>query len=435
MSAVVLLTPTTSYRDADFIAAAKRLGLQVGVELIIATDRCPVLAADFSEEATGSVCIELRPPERAVAALVELHRRRPFCAIVPVDDATTEVAAQAAAALGLVHNELAATLAARDKRGLREHLERAGVPQPRYRVLPLEAPPAELLAAAAAVGFPCVLKPVILSASQGVIRADEAAGLLQARARIAALLRRPAIRGKHGAAAQVLLCESFVPGPEVAVEGMLRDGELTVLALFDKPDPLDGPFFEETIYVTPSRLPLAVQQELARTTAAAALALGLRHGPVHAELRLGPAPVGPVVIEVAARSIGGLCSRTLRFGTGRSLEELILLHALGRPLAAADVHREQAAAGVMMLPIPQAGVLRETHGLAQARAVPGVVEVTITARPGEELVPLPEGAAYLGFLFARGETPAAVEAVLRAAHRELRFVITRTLQTAAPPTD
>lgn len=430
MSAVVLLAPTTSYRDADFIAAAERLGLTVGVELIIATDRCPVLAADFSEEATGSVCIELRPPERAVAALCELHRRRPFCAIVPVDDATTVVAAQAAAALGLVHNELAATLAARDKRGLRERLAHAGVPQPRYRVLPLDAPPAEVVAAAVAVGFPCVLKPAILSASQGVIRADDPASLLQARARIAALLHRPAIRGKHGAAAQVLLCESFVPGPEVAVEAMLRDGELTVLALFDKPDPLDGPFFEETIYVTPSRLPLAVQQELARTTAEAARALGLRHGPVHAELRLGPAPV---VIEVAARSIGGLCSRTLRFGTGRSLEELILLHALGRPLAAAEVHREQAAAGVMMLPIPQAGVLRETHGLAQAQAVPGVVEVVITARPGEELVPLPEGAAYLGFLFARGETPAAVEAALRAAHRELRFVITKTLKTAAAP--
>ena len=430
MPAVVLLAPTTSYRDADFIAAAERLGLTVGVELIIATDRCPVLAADFSEEATGSVCIELRPPERAVAALVELHRRRPFCAIVPVDDATTVVAAQAAAALGLVHNELAATLRARDKRGLRERLERAGVAQPRYRVLPLDAPPAEVLAAAAAVGFPCVLKPTILSASQGVIRADDEAELLQARARIAALLRRPAIRGKHGAAAQVLLCESFVPGPEVAVEGMLRDGELTVLALFDKPDPLDGPFFEETIYVTPSRLPPAVQHELARTTAAAALALGLRHGPVHAELRLGPAPV---VIEVAARSIGGLCSRTLRFGTGRSLEELILLHALGRPLAAHDVRREQAAAGVMMLPIPQAGVLRATHGLQQAQAVAGVVEVAITARPGEELVPLPEGAAYLGFLFARGETPAVVEAALRAAHRELRFVITKTLTTAAAP--
>ncbi len=431
MVAVVLLAPTTSYRQADFVAAAERLGLRVGVELILATDRCPVLAADYTEEATGSVCIELRPPERAVAALVELHKRRPFAAIVPVDDATTVIAAQAAAALGLVHNELAATLAARDKRGLRERLQGAGVPQPRYRVLPLDAPPAVLVAAAVAVGFPCVLKPVMLSASQGVIRADDEAALLQARARIRALLRRPAIHGKQGAAAEVLLCESFVPGPEVAVEAMLRDGELTVLALFDKPDPLDGPFFEETIYVTPSRLPPAQQQAIARTTAAAARALGLRHGPLHAELRLSPAPV---VIEVAARSIGGLCSRTLRFGTGRSLEELILLHSLGLPLAAEEVHREQAAAGVMMLPIPQAGVLRATRGLQRAQAVPGIVEVTVTARPGEELVPLPEGGAYLGFLFARGATPAAVEAALRAAHRELEFVITKTLQTAdAPP--
>jgi hypothetical protein len=208
---------------------------------------------------------------------------------------------------------------------------------------------------------------------------------------------------------------------------MLSDGEFSGLSIFDKPDPLDGPFFEETIYVTPSRLPPAMQQQILQTTAAAALALGLRHGPVHAELRLGRSPV---VIEVAARSIGGLCSRMLRFGTGLSLEELILRHALGLPLSAQDLSREQAAAGVMMLPIPRAGVLRAVAGEDAARAVPGVVEVTITARPGEELVPLPEGSAYLGFLFAKGPTPTAVEASLRAAHARLHFTITKTLPTA-----
>jgi hypothetical protein len=236
---------------------------------------------------------------------------------------------------------------------------------------------------------------------------------------VAAVQRIARILAGAGDTSRTLLAEEFVPGAEVALEGLLVGGALQTLALFDKPDPLDGPFFEETIYVTPSRLPAAVQAELATVTARAAAALGLREGPVHAELRVGPR--GPRVIEVAARSIGGLCSRALRFGTGMTLEELILRHALGRKIESYE--RERRPAGVMMLPIPRAGRLRAVTGTEAARAVPGIEEIVITTHRGQELVPLPEGWQYLGFVFARAQTPEAVEQALRAAHARLHVEI------------
>jgi hypothetical protein len=226
-------------------------------------------------------------------------------------------------------------------------------------------------------------------------------------------------------AGRQVLVEGFVPGAEVAVEGLLRGGVLEVLALFDKPDPLEGPFFEETLYVTPSRHPPELQREIVRVTAAAAQAMGLEEGPVHAELRLPPGE--PVVLEVAARSIGGLCARTLRFGAGLSLEEIVVAHAMGLPLS--SLSRQPGAAGVMMLPIPGRGVLRGVAGVEAARAVPGVEDVVITVPEGREVVPLPEGDAYLGFLFARGERPEEVEAALRAGQARLRFDIRAPLPT------
>ncbi|HEX8950606.1 MAG TPA: ATP-grasp domain-containing protein, partial [Polyangia bacterium] len=275
--------------------------------------------------------------------------------------------------------------------------------------------------------FPVVVKPILCAASRGVIRADDETSFAAAWRRLQALLQTPALRAVEDPDGHRVMVEAFVPGPEVAVEGLLHDGALTMLALFDKPDPLDGPFFEETIYVTPSRHAAELQRAVERETARACAALGLVHGPIHAELRLGPD--GPVVIEVAARSIGGLCARTLRFGLGAaSLEELVIASALGRELGGLE---RAGAAGVMMIPIPAGGVLGEVRGVAAARAVPLVEDVQVTARAGEVLVPLPEGAAYLGFLFARGESPAAVEAALRAAHACLSFDIAPLLPKLA----
>jgi biotin carboxylase len=281
--------------------------------------------------------------------------------------------------------------------------------------LPLAADPE---AAAREVAYPCVLKPLALSASRGVIRADDPDGFVAAFRRIAAILARDDV-GVSGELAEALLAEEFVPGREVALEGLLTEGGLQTLALFDKPDPLDGPFFEETIYVTPSRLPAETQTRIADVTWRACTALGLTEGPIHAELRVNDA--GPWVIEVAARSIGGLCSRTLRFGTGMTLEELILRRALGWKIDSFD--RERRPAGVMMIPIPRAGRLVAVHGQDAAEAVAGVEEIAITAHLGQELVPLPEGWQYLGFVFARGEAPEEVEQALRRAHARLAFEI------------
>jgi biotin carboxylase len=273
-----------------------------------------------------------------------------------------------------------------------------------------------------------VLKPLVLSASRGVIRADGPDAFVAAWRRIEAILHeaRAERRPTDPEGRRCLLVEGFVPGVEVALEGLLRGGRLEVLALFDKPDPLDGPFFEETLYVTPSRQPALAQARVAELVGAAARALGLAEGPVHAELRLGAE--GPVVLEVAARSIGGLCGRTLRFGAGVSLEEVVIAHAMRRPLP--PLARERRAAGVMMLPIPNAGVLREVRGLDRARAVAGVEDVVITIPEGREVRPLPEGDAYLGFAFARGERPDEVEAALREAHRRLEVEIRPALPVA-----
>ncbi|HEX2571905.1 MAG TPA: ATP-grasp domain-containing protein [Polyangia bacterium] len=442
---VLLLCATTSYRTEDFIAAARRLD----VEAVVGSDRCHVLAEvlDFRD---GSLALDLRHPDAAVEQIVAAAEGgQRFDALVPTNDATAVIAAHAARRLGLASNPPEAAYTARNKRRMREALTQAGVPCPRFISFPmtLDAGAAEA-EVARAIGYPCVLKPLLLSASRGVIRADDAASFTRALGRLRALLETPELRAQaevDPAGAEVLV-ECFVPGREVALEGILVGGQLHTLALFDKPDPLDGPFFEETLYVTPSRLPAEVQAAVSAVTAQATRAMGLVSGPVHAELRVemrdGVAAAPAIaVIEVAARTIGGLCARTLRFSLGEgpsasrdegagaaegpTLEELVLGMALG--LYEAPPPRQGGAAGVMMLPVPGAGVLQGVAGEEEARAVPGIVELAMTTRVGETLVPLPEGASYLGFLFARGATPEAVEAALREAHGRLRFDIAALL--------
>jgi biotin carboxylase len=418
--ALLLLVPTRSYRTEDFTAAAARLGVPV----LAGSDLCHRVEEVFGGVA-GQVSLDYRRPERAADRIEELARERPLGGIVPTDEGTAVIAALAARRLGLRHNPPDATLRAGNKHLQRQTLAAAGLPVPPFSLHRLEDGPER---AAARVPYPCVLKPLVLSASRGVIRADDPASFVAAWRRIERILHdtRGERRPLAGEAARSILVEGFVPGAEVAIECLVRSGALEVLAFFDKPDPLDGPFFEETIYVTPSRHPEAWQRRATEAVADAARALGLVEGPVHAELRLGPD--GPVVLEVAARSIGGLCSRTLRFGAGLSLEELVIAHAIGLPLAPGA--RERRAAGVMMLPIPRAGVLRGVGGLDAARAVPGIEDVVITAPEGREVEPLPEGDAYLGFAFARAETPDAVEAALRAAHARLELDIRPPLPLA-----
>jgi len=408
MDRLLLLLPTTTYRTQDFLDAARTLG----VDIVCASEKPSTFEAHAPD---NLLTLDFADPDAAAAKVADLSSRRPLNAVVGVDDLTTVVAAAIAERLGLRGSAVAAVAAARDKYQMRQCLAAGGVPIPRFRRIALKDDP---FLAARGVAFPCVLKPLALSASRGVIRANNVDQFIAAFRRIATLLQRDDVE-VSGDAGQFLLAEQYVPGVEVALEGLLMGGALHTLALFDKPDPLEGPFFEETLYVTPSRLPADAQGAIERVAGAACVALGLTEGPVHAELRVNAG--GPWVLEVAARSIGGLCSRTLRFGTGMTLEEIILRHALGWPID--SLARERRPAGVMMIPIPRAGRLQAVHGTEAAGAVPGIEDVTITAHAGQDLVPLPEGWQYLGFIFARADTPGAVEAALRDAHARLTFDI------------
>jgi biotin carboxylase len=393
MSRILLLLPTATYRAADFIEAADRLG----VEVVVGSEHRQALARSMGDRA---VVVPLKKLDAAVDAIVALHDRTPLDAVLAVDDPGLVIAARASAVLGFRHNDSESVAATRDKTVMRDRFASASLRQPDYRIV---ANDADVVAAARDIGYPCVVKPVSRSASQGVIRVNNDEEAAAGATRIRDILKD---------SQEVLLVERFVPGVEVAVEGLLSQANLHVLAVFDKPDPLDGPFFEETIYVTPSRLSPAVLREIGDAADRAAGALGLTEGPVHVELRIGDDGV-VTTLELAARSIGGLCARSLRFGAGVSLEELIVRHALG--LGVEGLHRESQASGVMMLPIRDAGELDHVSGLEEARAIDGVVGVDITIAPGRAVVPLPEGDRYLGFIFARGASPEDVEATLRRA--------------------
>ncbi|GMU40258.1 MAG: carboxylase [Chloroflexota bacterium] len=410
MARVMLLIPSESYRAPDFMEAAAHLG----VDVVVGTDRRNPL-----QEESGGRLVELDfdDPDTGATQIEAFATLHPLDTIVAVDDGGQLIAARAARRLELPYNAVAAVEATRNKAMLRQRIATAGLPSPDAVVIPLAADPHE---AARAVAYPVVLKPLALSASRGVIRADDEATFVAAFERIRAILSTPEAQAECGAPlGDRVLVEAYVPGIEVSVEGLLDGGRLRTLAIFDKPDPLAGPYFEETIYVTPSRLPEADQRSLVATAEAACRALGLETGPVHAELRLHEGQW--YAIDIAARSIGGLCARTLSFGMGMSLEEILLRHATG--LDVPSYEREATAAGVMMIPIPQAGVLRAVRGVSDAEAVPLIESVTISIHPGGRVTPLPEGTEYLGFIFARGGTPADVEQALRDAHARLTFEI------------
>ena len=392
---------------------------QIGVELTVASEQASTFAG---ANPAGLLTLDFKNPERAADDVHVFARTQPIQGVVGVDDDTAIVAAAIAERLKLKGNPMHAAEAARDKHRQRQLLADANVPIPRFALHLLSEDAAEL---ATTIRYPCVLKPLRLSASRGVIRADNPQGFIKAHSRLKAILAQPEAAA-CGEPAWHYLVEEFIPGYEVALEGLVVNRRLHVLAIFDKPDPLDGPFFEETIYLTPSRVPAPLQAAIRDCADRAVRAVGIVEGPVHAELRYNER--GPWLIELAARPIGGRCSAVLRFGAGGlglgagvTLEEIIVRHSLGMPIP--SLQRERLAAGVMMIPIPGAGALQEVRGVTEAKGVPLIEDVQITAHPGERLVPFPEGSRYPGFIFARGETPAVVEAALRDAHRRLEFVL------------
>jgi biotin carboxylase len=400
---VLLVLPTSSYRASDFLKAADELGIEVS---LAAEEEPPLQGVD------RFVRIDCSKPEQSADAVVDLAASTPIDAIVPVDDQGVLVAALAASRLGLPHNSASAVAATRNKIVMRRSLQRGEVPQPTFRLVSSGEDP---LIAAEVVGYPLVVKPLSLSGSRGVIRVDNPDDLPAVIERVHRIV---AISGANPN--EPLLLEAFMSGPEVALEGMLWGGELEVLAFFDKPDPLEGPFFEETIYVTPSRLHPEVLDEVKRVAERSLGAIGLVDGPVHAEFRITDGRVR--VVEVAARSIGGLCGRALRFGLmGDSLESLILRHAIGKRKGRA--HRERLSSGVLMMPIPRSGVLRSIGGVDAVTAIPHITDIEITVPVGSEIRAVPEADRYLGFVFARGPDPETVESALRAAEKSLVVTI------------
>lgn len=405
MARLLLLLPTSTYRAPDFLEAARR----IGVEITVASEEKNVLE---SRNPAGYLKLDFEDVESSCRAMLEFSRRYPIDAVLGLDDATVVAAAAISRTLSLESNSVESVEASRNKLLMRAHLRRAGVPIPEFFAFLLHEDP---VFAASRVQYPCVLKPTMLSASQGVIRANGPGEFVRAWRRIARIVKK--LR-----TAPDILAEAFVPGPEVAVEGLLEKGRLMVLAIFDKPDPLDGPFFEETIYVRPSRLPRKVQDSVVSCVAMATKALGLIKGPVHAEVRISKK--GPCIIEVAARPIGGRCSRALRSGLGISLEELILRQALGFDFPRAKAPWvDPTPSGVMMIPIPKAGILRGISGKDRARQVPGIEDILLSAHRGQTIVPLPEGSRYVGFIIARATTPESVDMALRQAHQCLQFDI------------
>ncbi|MHB8488406.1 MAG: ATP-grasp domain-containing protein [Candidatus Dormibacteria bacterium] len=416
MPRVMLVLPTETYRATAFLQAAETLGLAV----VVASNEAPTLAALMEGRV---LTLDLRHPAESAERAALFARRWPVDAVVGVDEGSVVTAAAIAERLDMRRrNPVQSVKATRDKRLLRNCLAGAGLPQPSCAEIALDDIDGALDAAIERVGLPCVIKPVDLAASRGVIRADDRAAAGAAVQRVAMLLREINADGST----PPLLVESYVDGAEIALEGLVRQGLLEVIALFDKPDPLTGPFFEETIYVTPSRLGEKAKAAVVGAVRRGVSALGLRHGPIHAEVRM--AGDVPVVIEVAARSIGGLCSQVIRVactdepGEIRSLENVILREACGLPLGA--MHMVDSASGVFMLPIPHAGILRGVGGVDRAASLAGITGVTISIPAGERVRPLPEGDRYLGFIFARGDVPQAVEASLRQARATLDVTVT-----------
>jgi len=404
LPAVLLIAPHRSYRLAPFIDAARKLGLHV----LIASEGEYSLVQDI---ATG-IHIEFADTQQAKKNLLDVYHETPYQAVLGIDDFSVTLASEVATELGLQHNAVSASQLTQRKDLARDVLAQAGVNAPWHSVLDLSVDLSEQLVDAP---FPLVLKPLSLAASRGVIRVNDLNEAVTASERIAAIIQdsdmAPELKTK-------LLAEQFISGDEVAYEGLLNDGELQQLAIFDKPDPLEGPFFEETYYIAPSRHPQIIQQQVHETVEAACAAYGLTNGPVHAELRIdNNARVW--VIEVAARTIGGECARMLELATQQTLESVVLQQALGKSV---DVNAIKGGAGVLMIPIPKAGVLRRIEGVLAAQKVPYVDDVVFNIREGEKLVPLPEGGSYLGFIYATAPSPAEAEQALRDAHAKLNIV-------------
>jgi len=408
-AAVLLVAPDRSYRTGAYVSAAKSLS----IPLVIASWG----DSDLSVLGSG-VRIDSGSEEAALAGIRKAAEQNRFAAVLATDDSTVHLCQKASHMLGLPTNSIEAVSASTNKLRFREYSRAAGFLTPGFRMISLAG---SRHLGNETIRFPCVVKPVGLSASRGVIRCNNSSELIAALERVKALLEEESVGERNEC-----LIEDFIPGREFAIEALVSNGELEILAIFDKPDPLDGPFFEETLYVTPPRIDPSTVEQMTRQLERLCRSIGLREGPIHAEVRVNLD--GIWFLELAGRTIGGRCGRIVEYQTGFPLEQLVLLNAVRR---ARPTPRRESASGVMMLPIREGGILRRVEGINRARAVPGVIDVEIDIREGQLLRPWPEGSAYPGFIFASGETSQDVETALRQAEAALRFVIAPTFNVKA----
>ena len=399
---LLLISHHNSYRIAPYIKAAKNLGL----DITIASQGKHSLVT----EVANGIHIDFADLDSAIAVILEANKAQPFAGILGSDDQTVELAAHTAKALNLPHNPPQAAQYSHRKDLARAQLSLAGCPVPMHCLLDLNRPINRQMTG---LPLPCVLKPLNMSASRGVIRADNEDEFLRACERL-----RPIVASAQGEFEQShVLIEEYIDGIEIAYEGYLYRGELHTITIFDKPDPLVGPYFEETIYVTPSALEVDLQLKIKSVLQDACNAYGLSTGAVHAECRIDQ-DKKIWILEIASRTIGGDCARILdneNFG----IEELAIMLAIEQPV---EANMPDQARGVMMIPIREHGLLKRVEGLLDANRVEGIDKIDIIISEGHELVPLPEGNQYLGYIFATADTAEKATAAIREAYAHLKFI-------------
>ncbi len=399
---IILIAPPSSYRLGPYIRTAEKLNIDV---IVISEGKYSLVSAIAS-----GMHVDFSDPDVSQQIVSRLEGRE-IKAVVGTDDRTVVQAAQVSKALKLAHNDPAATRYTRRKDLARACLAESSVNIPAFEVHPLQA---LIDKATTSLDYPCVIKPLAMSGSRGVIRVNNPDELQQAARRLQGIL---ANAGGEDIERSSVLLETYIPGLEYAYEGLLNQGQLQTLALFDKPEPMEGPFFEETYYITPSRLDHTTQKKIQQAVQQACEAYGLVNGPVHAEVRIHNGQVW--FMEMAARTIGGQCAQLVNYVTGVELEEIVLRQAAGMALA---LKQTQQAAGVLMIPTTEQGLLRRVEGILQASQLEGIEDIEISIHEGYEIVPLPEGDSYLGFIFAKAATAEQVEKALRQAHAKLKIV-------------
>ena len=399
---VLLIAPSGSYRIAPYLGAAKSLGMKI---LVVSNSQHSLVP-----EVAAGITVDFENIDDAIEIILAAIQTLSIRCVFATDDSCVEISSHIAQILKLPHNKPEAAALTHRKDLARKALKAGGCNTPEFQVISLDM----VEKFASPIDYPVVIKPLALSASRGVIRADNDEQMISACSRIEGIL---ASAGQSGYIRDHILVESYLDGAEFAVEGFIIQGEFHLLTIFDKPEPLTGPFFEETYYLTPTQLDCRQQTELVNEVRQCCKAYGLEQGPVHAEARITKS--GIVLLELAARTIGGQCGQLIEFSLQQKLEEIVIQGMCGiKP----ELPNNPQAAGVMMIPVTNSGILKRVEGLTNALEIPYIEDIEIHIREGYELIPLPEGSSYLGFIFAKAPKYHEVYQSLKSAYECLRFV-------------